>query len=114
MKVDPLLRGAVFSRDRHCVKCGKPLHEPVAVHHRKLRKHGGQDDITNLIALCSPCHNIAPGSVHQNPRISYENGWLVHSWGDPADTPVTLANGSRVLLTTEGTYMTVEESNNGW
>jgi hypothetical protein len=112
--MDPVLRGAVFSRDRHCVKCGKPLREPVAVHHRKLRKHGGQDDITNLIALCSPCHNIAPGSVHQNPRISYENGWLVHSWDNPEECPVTLANGSRVLLTGEGTYMTVEESNNGW
>lgn len=112
--MDQELRGAVFSRDRHCVKCGKPLREPVAVHHRKLRKHGGKDDITNLIALCSPCHNIAPGSVHQNPKISYENGWLVPSWGNPAEWPVTLSNGSRVLLTAEGEYRTVEESDNGW
>lgn len=112
--MDQTLRVAVFSRDRHCVKCGKPLREPVAVHHRKLRKHGGQDDLTNLIALCSPCHNIAPGSVHQNPKISYENGWLVPSWGNPAEWPVTLANGSRVLLTAEGEYQTVEESDNGW
>lgn len=108
------LRSAVFSRDRHCVKCGKPLQDPVAVHHRKLRKQGGKDHITNLIALCSPCHNIAPGSVHQNPRTSYENGWLVPSWADPADWPVTLSNGTRVYLTDEGTYRTVEGNDNGW
>lgn len=112
--MDPVLRGAVFTRDRHCVKCGKPLRDPVAVHHRKLRKHGGKDELTNLIALCSPCHNIAPGSVHQNPRISYENGWLVHSWDDPAEIPVTLPNGSRALLTNDGDYRIVEDNNNGW
>jgi hypothetical protein len=112
--MDQALRGAVFSRDRHCVKCGKPLSDPVAVHHRKLRKQGGRDEITNLIALCSPCHNIAPGSVHQNPKISYENGWLCPSWADPAEWPVTLPNGDRVLLTEEGTYQIVGEANNGW
>ena len=112
--MDQALREAVFTRDRHCVKCGKPLSEPVAVHHRKLRKHGGKDEITNLIALCSPCHNIAPGSVHQNPRISYDNGWLVHSWDDPAACPVTLANGMRVILTTEGEYQITEDRDHGW
>lgn len=108
------IREAVFSRDTHCVKCGKFLHDGVAVHHRKLRKHGGTNDITNLIALCSSCHNIAPDSVHQNPRISYEQGWLVPSWANPAEWPVTLANGSRVLLTSDGKYQTVEETEHGW
>lgn len=112
--MDSVLREAVFTRDRHCVKCGKTLQEPVAVHHRKLRKHGGKDDITNLIALCSPCHNIAPGSVHQNPRDSYENGWLVPSWAEPAEWPMTLPNGKRVLLTEDGDYRIVEDYNNGW
>lgn len=111
--MDTGLRQAVFDRDHYCVKCGKPLREPVAVHHRKLRGQGGRDEITNLIALCSPCHNIAPGSVHQNPRTSYASGWMVPSWADPAEWPVTLANGDRVLLTDAGTYQEVKEDNDG-
>lgn len=107
MKQD--LREAVFSRDRYCLKCGRTLAEPVAVHHRKLRKHGGADDLTNLIALCSPCHNIAPESVHQNPKDSYERGYLVKSWADPRTTPITLPNGRRVLLTEDGDYADIEE-----
>jgi 5-methylcytosine-specific restriction endonuclease McrA len=111
------LRAAVFNRDRYCLKCGRPLQDPVAVHHRKLRKHGGTDCLSNLIALCSPCHNIAPNSVHQNPRDSYERGYLVKSWDDPTTAPVTLPNGRRVLLTTDGQYAHLDndEGNvNGW
>lgn len=110
----PELRQAVFDRDRVCQKCGKHLHDPVAIHHRKLRKHGGKDALSNLIALCSPCHNIAPESVHQNPRDSYENGWLVPSWADPAEWPMTTPNGSRVLLDDDGGIRIVEGREHGW
>jgi len=85
------------------------------VHHRKLRKHGGPDALCNLIALCSPCHNIAPGSVHQNPADSYERGYLVKSWDDPLTAPLTLPNGRKVLLTEDGQYQDTEEgTGNGW
>jgi len=114
--MDKALRQKVFERDTHCVKCGRFLYDGVACHHRKLRKHGGPDHITNLIALCSPCHNIAPDSVHQNPAKSYEAGYLVKSWDDPASCPVVLDNGSRVLLTDDGEYLPIEETeaSGGW
>lgn len=108
------LREQVFARDEYCQKCGKTLCEPVAVHHRKLRKHGGEDTLSNLIALCGTCHNIAPQSVHQNPRDSYENGWLVPSWADPREWPMTLPNGTRVLLDDDGNKRIVEGRENGW
>lgn len=108
------LRLQVFERDRNCVKCGKYLHDSVAVHHRKLRKQGGKDDITNLVALCSTCHNIAPDSVHQNPQRSYDTGMLVPSFGDPAAWPLHLYDGRVVLLTTEGTYQEIEGKSHGW
>ena len=108
------LRERGFERDTHCVKCGRTLHDSVACHHRKLRKHGGQDALSNLIGLCSTCHNIAPDSVHQNPRDSYENGWLVPSWADPAEWPMTMPDGTRVLLNDHGEITIVEGRGNGW
>jgi 5-methylcytosine-specific restriction endonuclease McrA len=42
-------------------------------HHRLPRSAGGGNDLCNLTALCWPCHNF----VHQNPALSYEQGWLV-------------------------------------
>lgn len=110
------MREQVFERDRNCVKCGLPLRDPVAVHHRKLRGQGGRDALSNLIALCSPCHNIAPDSVHQNPRLSYEYGWMVPSWADPPEWPLTLPNGSTVLLLDDGTVVPVEGGReaDGW
>jgi hypothetical protein len=49
----------------------------VHVHHRHLRKHGGSDYAENLLDLCDACHKW----VHAHPKVSYENGWLIHSWG---------------------------------
>lgn len=97
------VRDAVIERDKWCAVCGLPLPVTPAIHHRKLRKHGGSDDLSNLIALHHACHNIAPKSVHQNPRLSYENGWLVHSWAQPEEVPVLLPDGRQVLLDNKGT-----------
>lgn len=107
------LREAVFERDRYCVKCGQGLREPVAVHHRKLKSQGGRDELANLVALCSPCHNIAPDSVHQNPAISMEKGYIVPSWAQPNEWALTLPDGRRVLLENNGTYTEIGVTN-GW
>lgn len=112
--MDVKLRKAVFDRDTHCVKCGRYLHDNVHVHHRKLRKQGGKDSLSNLIALCGPCHNIAPDSVHQNPERSYEQGYLVPSWADPEEWPMLLPDGSRVLLQDTGEVIYLERADNGW
>ena len=59
-------------------------------HHRQVRGMGGTSDpkrafgLANLVLLCRECHQ----HVHGNPRESYAEGWLVHSWDSPEDIPV--------------------------
>lgn len=47
----------------------------VHVHHRKLRSHGGSNDPSNLLDLCTPCHEW----IHAHPAVSYERGWMVRA-----------------------------------
>ena len=51
------------------------------VHHRKLRAQGGKDEPENLIVTCDLCHEW----IHRNPKESYLEGWLVHSYAEPSD-----------------------------
>lgn len=97
----------------YCVVCGWPLTGSDALHHRKLRKHGGKDVASNFLLLHHACHNLGTGSVHLNPSLSYERGWLVPSWAEPSEWPLTLPDGSQVLLTDTGTVQSVEEKDNG-
>lgn len=46
-------------------------------HHRKLKKQGGPGTVHNCMGLCAAHHQW----VHANPKVSYEHGWLLHSWG---------------------------------
>lgn len=105
-------------RERHdgyCPFCGLPLGADFAVHHRLLRKHGGDDSIANLIPLHHKCHNIGTRSVHLMPERSYEWGFLVHSWEEPHRTPLRLHGGSWVLINNDGTLTRQrEESTHGW
>lgn len=88
----------------HCEVCGWPLGDNWAIHHRKLRKHGGTDDIWNLLAVHHHCHNLGTGSIHLNPKFSYEMGYLVKSYDDPKEVAVARPEGWRRLLTEDGTY----------
>lgn len=51
----------------------------VHTHHRQLRRHGDERD-ANLMRVCAACHVF----IHDSPARSYEQGWMVHSWDDPA------------------------------
>lgn len=104
MTMDKKLRSQVLERDKWCWVCGLPNPDTAAVHHRKLRSQGGEDSLTNLIALCHACHNLATNSVHLNPGKSYDKGLLVHSWDDPADVPITQPDGATVYLLKDGGY----------
>ena len=79
-----------------CIVCQR---EAEAVHHRQVRGQGGSSDpdrnygLANLVSLCASHH----AEVHANPAGSYENGLLVHSWDDPRDCPVMLANETIVI-----------------
>ena len=100
------LREIVLSRCRgYCEKCGRPLRaEGFALHHRKLKSRGGKDQISNLVALHHECHNLGTKSVHLNPAEAERVGLMVGSWQEPSECPLTLPDGSIVILTEEGTY----------
>lgn len=55
------------------------------LHHRKLRKQGGDNSPANLWWCCLACHSF----VHLNPALSYSKGWLVHPWDDPSEVLVS-------------------------
>lgn len=59
------------------------------VHHRKLRKQGGDNSPANLLAACQICHHLA----HSYPLASYEAGFLVRATSDPDRIPVTPGGG---------------------
>lgn len=100
------LREQVFERcEGYCEKCGGALPESWALHHRKLRSQGGKDVIENFVALHHACHNMGIDAVHLNPASAVRDGFIVPSWAQPDVTTVTLADGSSVILTQEGTYL---------
>ena len=74
-------------------------------HHRQLRSQGGEHVVVNGIGICHDCHDY----IHGHPSESYDNGWLVHGWDDPADEPV-LRRGRWVLLHEDGTTTEVEKN----
>jgi 5-methylcytosine-specific restriction endonuclease McrA len=82
------VRKAVLLRDEG--RCRRCLREAAEVHHRRLKQRGGTKDeetlygLSNLVSVCRRCHN----EIHAEPALSYEQGWLVHSWQDPEDVPV--------------------------
>ena len=55
-------------------------------HHRKLRSQGGGDEPSNIMLVTPLQHDW----IHRNPGEAYAIGWLVHSWDDPADVPITV------------------------
>ena len=98
----------VFERAGHyCECCGKVCGD-FALHHRKLRSQGGKDEPANLIATHHACHNLGTHSIHLNPSVAKKNGWIVPSWADPTEYPLTLPDGRKVLLDNEGNYLEIE------
>lgn len=94
----------------YCEKCGTGLNQRAfAAHHRKLRSQGGQDEITNLVALCHFCHNLGTKSIHLNPAMSYKTGWMVHNWQDPEAVLICTDEGLIVGLNQDGTKTNYKE-----
>lgn len=104
------LRAAVLQRCQgYCERCGIPLENDFALHHRKLRSRGGKDELPNLLALHHHCHNLGTNSVHLKPQQATEDGFLVASWDDPAEIPIRLHEASKVYLTVDGNYLLLED-----
>lgn len=100
--------------DGRCEHCGYAL--PVAddgtpvfsIHHRLSRAQGGGDGPENTLAVYPPHHNVQPGSIHQEPAWSVENGWIVERGKDPARVPVMLHGSRLVWLRPDGSIDVVD------
>lgn len=109
------VRKQVYARSKgYCEMCGKVLPESWALHHRKLKSRGGKDEVTNLLALHHSCHNFGTNSVHMRPADAEDRGLMVPSWQSPNECPLTLPDGSIVILTDEGEYNYLERKTDGW
>jgi hypothetical protein len=64
-----------FRCEARTPKCVGTLHQ---VHHRKGRDGDLVDDETLLLGVCIFCHSY----IHENPAISYQQGWLVKRNGE--------------------------------
>lgn len=70
----------VVERDKgECQRCGSygtPTY-PNQVHHRRIADRRENTHVAErLVVLCCRCHQ----EVHSHPAISYEDGWLLHSY----------------------------------
>lgn len=54
--VEPMIRAVILKRDRNlCVSCFR-LEDNLQIHHIVPVSKGGNDDLSNLVALCKSCH----------------------------------------------------------
>jgi len=91
----------------YCETCGNPALESMALHHRKLKSRGGKDSASNLIKVHHKCHNLGTNSIHLNPSMASDKGWMVSSWSDPETEPFLRPDGSWVLLKNDGSVESV-------
>ena len=64
-RLDNNLRKATILRDKcKCQECGKS-NCVLEVHHIRARRYGGADTISNLITLCSGCHQKTEGKERE-------------------------------------------------
>lgn len=85
--MDPVVRKSVYTRSAGwCDLCCLRLNEDAwECHHRRLRSQGGQDEITNLIALHPGCHQ----HVHRTAtEWAYAHGFLCPVYRLPTEWPV--------------------------
>jgi len=87
--------------------CGLPALESMALHHRKLKSRGGKDSVANLIRVHHECHNLGTDSIHKNPAVATEKGWMVSSWSGPETEPFLQPDGKWVILKNDGSTESV-------
>lgn len=93
----------LWQRDRGmCGWCGKSIAGEVNRHHRQRRRDGG-DTLQNLVLLHPWCHNMHKDSVHDNPALAKERGFIVSAWDDPAVVPLDVRLVGVFLLLPDGT-----------
>ena len=95
-----------------CPWCGHNLNpDDMAAHHRLLRAHGGTWDMANIVVLHRWCHNVQPGSVHQEPRRAYRLGFMIRArLLTPTQIPLYSRSAGRWLLADGDSYKGVHQS----
>ena len=95
-----------------CPWCGHNLNpDDMAAHHRLLRAHGGTWDLANIVGLHHGCHNIQPGSVHQEPRRANRLGFMIRArLLTPAQIPLYSRSAGGWLLADGDFYKGVHQS----
>lgn len=94
--------------NNNCAVCGLKIPGIGHVHHRQPRGMGGssaRNTMSNLIYLHPTCHLI---HVENNRERAYDNGWLVRSGDDPAQTPLRYMLDRTVLLDDNGNITETE------
>ena len=87
----------------YCEACGAAAQESMALHHRKLKSRGGKDSPANLMWVHHKCHNLGTDSIHLNPEWAQDKGFMVPSWQQPQEWPISLPEGGFALLLDDGT-----------
>lgn len=107
------VRKLVWQRDQGaCVACGRVITDGMwwSMQHRKARGQGGDNTPSNLILLCGSatsagCHRRA----EDRDREFNARGYWLHSYEDPATTPVMVfspgGSGCTAWLTADGKYV---------
>jgi hypothetical protein len=100
-EVAPELREAVFTRSGGlCELCGERLQPGWEWHHRKRRSQGGEDSVSNGLALHVLCHKRVHGHVAWSESV----GALVRSTANPSRVRLALHGETWVWLRADGTY----------
>lgn len=86
----------------YCEVCGWDLTDDYALHHRKLKSRGGKDTVSNLMAVHHKCHNLGTDSIHLNPEMATEKGYMVSAWKEPHEVAVRQPNGKMVYFDDNG------------
>lgn len=86
-----------------CERCGKEC-GPVARHHRKRRREGG-DSLANLLFVGRECHTY----IHAHPVESRKYGWIVSMSRNPLDVPVLWRSKEWFYLDDDGCKLNLDD-----
>ncbi len=108
------VRQAVLARERfRCARCNRPLdlYPGYSLQHRRARQGTDRRPDThtavNLIALCGSGVSYCHGWIESHPNDARTEGMRVWQCENPAEVPVILHDGRRVLLAPDFTYAEV-------
>ena len=107
MSISRKTRDLVLTRAMgYCEYGGEPLTAPeeTALHHRKLRSHGGRDTPDNLLVVCHAHHNLASDSIHLKVAKAHIYGYIVTGGQEPEAVLVRIHKRHWAYLSRDGSY----------